>query len=73
MIIRLQHGTKEYFARDEFRKNLNLEKQLIDMEGICFTENSEGIEILDIDLDVDVERAYRNIMSTINYLKSFQV
>lgn len=59
---RLQHGTKEYFARDEFRKNLNLEKQLIDMEGICFTENSEGIEILDIDLDVDVERAYRNII-----------
>ena len=59
---KLQHGTKEYFTRDEFRKNLNLEKQLIDLEGLSFIENSEGIEVLDIDLDVDVERTYRNII-----------
>ena len=66
---KLQHGTKEYFARDEFRKNLTLEKQLIDQEGICFTENSEGIEVSDIELDVNVERTYRNIIEYYKFSK----
>ena len=58
---KLQHGTKEYFTRDEFRKNLNLEKQIIDMDGLCFIENNEGLEALDIDLDPHVAHSYKNI------------
>lgn len=63
---KLQHGTKEYFARDEFKKNLGLEKQFIEMEGFCFEEYSDGLEELDIEVSTDVERTYKNIL---NYYK----
>ena len=63
---KLQHGTKEYFTRDEFRKNLEVEKQILELEGLCFEENSEGIEVVDLDIDISVEKAYRNI---VNYYK----
>ena len=63
---KLQHGTKEYFTRDEFRKNLNLEKQLIEMEGLFFIENNEGLEVGDLELDCNVEKAYRNILEYYN-------
>lgn len=59
---KLQHGTKEYFARDEFRKNLELEKQIIELGGICFTEDNEGITPDDIDVDNEVKLAYENII-----------
>ncbi|WP_195927054.1 DNA phosphorothioation-dependent restriction protein DptH [Turicibacter sanguinis] len=59
---KLQHGTKEYFTRDEFRKNLNLEKQIVAMEGLCFIENNDGLEVVTIDIDSNVENAYRNII-----------
>lgn len=59
---KLQHGTKEYFTRDEFRKNLEIEKQIIDLGGIAFTEDSEGLIIDDIDIDNEVKIAYENIL-----------
>ena len=42
---KLQHGTREYFTRDEFRKNLNLEKQMIDLEGISFIDTAEKVKL----------------------------
>lgn len=66
---KLQHGTKEYFTRDEFKKNLSLEKQFIEMEGLCFAEYSDGIESVEIDTPSDVEKAYRDI---IDYYKTSQ-
>lgn len=59
---KLQHGTKEYFARDEFRKNLNIEKQIIEIGGLCFTDGNEGLEAVDIDLDQKVIDSYKNIL-----------
>lgn len=59
---KLQQGTKEYFARDEFRKNLQLEKQIIDSEGIYFVELSEGLESMELELDSEVKEAYREII-----------
>lgn len=59
---KLQHGTKEYFARDEFRKNLELEKQIIELGGVCFTEDNEGITSDDIDIDNEVRLAFENII-----------
>lgn len=59
---KLAHGTKEYFTRDEFRKNLNIEKQIIDMDGLCFVETREGLEPVDLDLDPRVIQSYKNIL-----------
>ena len=59
---KLQHGTKEYFTRDEFRRNLELEKQIIDLEGLYFKEASDGLMVIDLDLNDEVEKAYNNII-----------
>lgn len=59
---KLQFGTKEYFTRDEFRKNLQLEKKIIEMEGISFIDYGEGLEIEDLELDKDIKEAYCNIL-----------
>ena len=59
---KLQHGTREYFTRDEFRRNLELEKQIINLEGLSFIDTVEGIEAIDLDLNNDVKRAYCNIL-----------
>lgn len=59
---KLQHGTKEYFARDEFRKNLELEKKIIELGGISFIEDNEGITPEDIEIDNEVKLAYENIL-----------
>lgn len=63
---KLQHGTKEYFARDEFRKTLTIEKKLLELEGLCFVENSECIESVDLEIDQSVENAYRKIIDYYN-------
>ena len=59
---KLQHGTREYFTRDEFRRNLELEKQIINLEGLSFIDTVEGLEAIDLDLNNDVKRAYCNIL-----------
>lgn len=63
---KLQHGTREYFTRDEFRKNLNLEKQIIDLEGLCFIDTVDGLNEVDIDINSDVKDAFYEIL---NYYK----
>ena len=59
---KLQHGTREYFTRDEFRKNLELEKQIINLEGLSFIDTVDGLEAIDLDLNSDVKKAYCNIL-----------
>ncbi|MBC5629471.1 DNA phosphorothioation-dependent restriction protein DptH [Clostridium sp. NSJ-6] len=59
---KLYFGTREYFARDEFRKNLELEKELINLEGLCFTDTVNGLEIKSLELDKAVNIAYNNIL-----------
>lgn len=59
---KLQHGTKEYFINYEFRKSLEIEKQIIDLGGISFTEYSSGIIADYIDIDNEVKIAYENIL-----------
>lgn len=63
---KLQHGTKEYFARDEFRKTLTIEKQLLELEGLCFIEDREGIQSIDLEINSSVENAYRKIIDYYN-------
>ena len=59
---KLQQGTKEYFTRDEFRKSLTLEKEIIEKEGIYFEDYGEGLESIDITIDDDIKKAYYNIL-----------
>lgn len=59
---KLQHGTKEYFARDEFRRNLQLEKQIIESEGIYFIESNDGLESMNLDLSSELKDAYNEII-----------
>lgn len=59
---KLEHGTKEYFTRDGFRKNLQLEKEIIDSEGIAFIESNDGLEVLNLELDLDVKFRYEKII-----------
>ncbi|MDW8802462.1 DNA phosphorothioation-dependent restriction protein DptH [Clostridium sp. A1-XYC3] len=59
---KLQHGTKEYFTRDEFRRNLQLEKQIIESEGIYFIESSDGLESMNLELSPDLKEAYNEII-----------
>ncbi|MDU3724337.1 MAG: DNA phosphorothioation-dependent restriction protein DptH, partial [Clostridium celatum] len=59
---KLQHGTREYFTRDEFRKNLELEKQIIEMEGLCFVDTTDGLESINLYLNDEVKKAYSSIL-----------
>lgn len=63
---KLQHGTKEYFTRDEFRKNLQLEKQIVECEGIYFIDSTEGLESIDLELNSKVKEAYGEILKYLN-------
>ncbi|MBX9138337.1 MULTISPECIES: DNA phosphorothioation-dependent restriction protein DptH [unclassified Clostridium] len=59
---KLQHGTREYFTRDEFRRNLDLEKKLIELEGLSFIDTIDGIEVVNLELNNDVKKSYSNIL-----------
>lgn len=59
---KLQHGTKEYFTRDEFRKNLQMEKQIIESQGVYFIDSIDGLESINLELDTRVNEAYSNIL-----------
>ncbi|EIF6288538.1 DNA phosphorothioation-dependent restriction protein DptH [Clostridium perfringens] len=59
---KLEFGTREYLTRDEFRKNLALEKEIIEKEGFCFIETTEGLEKNEILLYSEVRETYYKIL-----------
>lgn len=59
---KLQHGTKEYFTRDDFRRNLQLEKQIIESEGIYFIESADGLESMNLELNPELKADYNEII-----------
>lgn len=63
---KLQHGTKEYFTRDEFRKNLNFEREIIRLKGLYFIDSTEGLESVELDIDENVKLAYDKIIDYYN-------
>ncbi|MBD5476839.1 MAG: DNA phosphorothioation-dependent restriction protein DptH [Lachnospiraceae bacterium] len=66
----LVFGTKKYFARDEFRKSLELEKRYINLGSPFVVENSgvdAGFDAVDISLPLGVKQAFDDI---IIYFKS---
>lgn len=70
---KFQHGTKEYYARDEFRKSLELEEQIVNSESMYFIETIDGLEPIELDLNSTLKSSYREIVkyfSTSNRLPS---
>ncbi|MHC1682279.1 MAG: DNA phosphorothioation-dependent restriction protein DptH [Clostridiaceae bacterium] len=59
---KLEHGTKEYFARDEFKRNLELEKMIIELGGKYFKEYDSGLKVIDLEFDIDVEKSFNCII-----------
>ncbi|CAG9344063.1 AAA-like domain protein [Clostridium perfringens NCTC 8239] len=59
---KLGFGIKEFLTRDEFRKNLTLEKEMIEKEGVCFTETIDGLEKVEIAICSKVREAYNKIL-----------
>lgn len=64
---KLQQGTKEYFTRADFRKNLAREKEILNLEGLYFEEKENGLEAINLELSETLTNAYNNI---INYFKA---
>lgn len=65
---KLQYGTKEYFTRDEFRKNIELEKQIIKKRGKYFVEYDDGLEEIQLELSEEINDAYEDILLYFNVL-----
>lgn len=59
---KLEFGTREYLTRDEFRKNIGIEKEIIEKEGFCFIETSKGLEEEEVSLPPKVKEAYFKIL-----------
>lgn len=59
---KLVHGTKSYFARDEFRRNLELEKLWIEKGVPALYENSDGFHELKLTIKDKVNEKYNNVI-----------
>ncbi|WP_283676946.1 DNA phosphorothioation-dependent restriction protein DptH [Clostridium perfringens] len=59
---KLRFGTKELLIRDEFRRSIFLEKEIIEKGGFYFIENTEGLKACDIDIYTSVKEAYFQIL-----------
>ena len=64
---KLQHGTKSYFTRDEFRKNLELEREFINHGELGLFENHSGLIPMDLKIDERIKTAFSRI---INYFRN---
>ncbi len=60
---KLVQGTREYFAKEEFRKNIEKEKFIIGEGGIFYYEAYEGLVAENINIDNQLEDAYKNLVS----------
>ena len=70
---KIQHGTKDFFTRDEFRRNLELEKQIVSMGGFYYEDTVDGLKSIELEIDENVHRTYNDIVDyfrTINNIPS---
>lgn len=64
---KLQHGTKSYFTRDEFRKNLELEQEYIKLGELGLFENLDGLFPMQLNVDKEIKLSFSRI---INYFRN---
>ncbi len=63
---KLKFGTEEHCTRDDFKKNLELEKLIIEVGGLSFKQYSD--ELVEINLDVSdrIKETYKDIIDFMN-------
>lgn len=59
---KLVQGTKEYFAREDFRLNLKREEIIVKSKALFYQETSKGLEAIDLEIPSDIKIAYQNIV-----------
>lgn len=64
---KLQHGTKSYFTRDEFRKNLELEQIFIERGNLGLFDDSDGLFPMPLNINDKIKTAFFRI---INYFRN---
>ena len=63
---KIAQGTSEYFAKEDFKENLEIEKSIIEDNVMHYTLSGESFEKVSLELDDKVQEAYENL---INYYK----
>ncbi len=57
------HGTKEYYAKKDFKYHIDLELKIIEDEGLYFIENDERkIESEEINIDSELRKLYLDLI-----------
>ncbi|HEX9061090.1 MAG TPA: DNA phosphorothioation-dependent restriction protein DptH [Clostridia bacterium] len=64
---KLIQGTREYFTKEEFRKNIEKEKSLIETESLFHFETYDGLIAEEIIVDAEIEKSYKAL---VKYFKS---
>ena len=59
---KLIQGTREYFARDDFRCNLAREEKIIQSGALFLQETKEGLQALEIDVHPEIKKAYQGLI-----------
>ena len=63
---KIVQGTSEYFAKEDFKANLEIEKNIIDNSVMHYNLSGDLLEKVNLELDYNVQKAYENL---INYYK----
>ncbi|MDK2562217.1 DNA phosphorothioation-dependent restriction protein DptH [Romboutsia sedimentorum] len=63
---KIAQGTSEYFAKEDFKENLEVENIIIENKAMHHTVVADNFEKVQIDIDEKVQEAYENL---INYYK----
>ena len=63
---KIAQGTSEYFAKEDFKENLEIEKNIIDNGVMHYNLSGDLLEKVNLELDYNVQKAYENL---INYYK----
>lgn len=63
---KIAQGTSEFFAKEDFKENLEIEKNIIEENAMHYTLSGDTFEKIDLEVDYKVKEAYENL---INYYK----
>lgn len=67
---KLQQGTSEFYTRDDFKNNIELEETLINSRGLCWQIKEGNIEEVELEIDLDIKDAY---LQYLDYFKTKQL
>ncbi|WP_218015226.1 DNA phosphorothioation-dependent restriction protein DptH [Brevibacillus dissolubilis] len=60
--MKILQGTKETYAQNEFRANLDRELKIIKQGGLYFREDSADLEVVELNIPETVEEAYKALV-----------